>query len=92
MDKPLNLKVAIVGLGYHPHVPIIRPTREHPHWAGARSVAGDRATVAGFDVVVVATAPAGVNYREVADWVPRIVETRNAMAAVQVAPGKVWKA
>src|SRR5438034_3664696 len=32
------------GLGaevgyYDPHVPVIRPTREHPHWAGTRSVA-----------------------------------------------------
>jgi UDP-N-acetyl-D-glucosamine dehydrogenase len=77
---------------YDPHVPVIRPTREHPHWAGTRSVTWDRATIAAFDVVVVATAHACVNYQELADWVPCIVDTRNAMASAQVAPGKVWKA
>ena len=77
---------------YDPHVPVIRSTREHPHWAGTKSVPWDRPTIAGFDLVVVATAHADVNYQELADWASCIVDTRNAMAAVQVAPGKVWKA
>jgi UDP-N-acetyl-D-glucosamine dehydrogenase len=77
---------------YDPHVPVIRPTREHPHWAGTRSVAWDRATISGFDVVVVATAHASVNYQELADWATCIVDTRNAMATLQVSSGKVWKA
>jgi UDP-N-acetyl-D-glucosamine dehydrogenase len=77
---------------YDPHVPIIRPTREHPHWAGIRSVTWGRATIAGFDVVVVTTAHACVNYQELADWAQCIVDTRNAMATMQVAPGKIWKA
>ena len=78
---------------YHdPHVPVIRPTRDHPQWAGTKSVAWDRETIAGFDAVVVATAHASVNYQELADWAQCIIDTRNAMAAVQVAPGLVWKA
>src|SRR5271166_2015743 len=77
---------------YDPHVPVIRPTREHPHWAGTRSVTWGRETIAGFDVVVVATAHACVNYQELADWAQCILDTRNAMAAVQVASGRVWKA
>jgi UDP-N-acetyl-D-glucosamine dehydrogenase len=77
---------------YDPHVPVIRPTREHPHWAGTKSVSWDRATIEGFDAVVIATAHAGVNYRELADWAQCIVDTRNAMAGVQTAPGKIWKA
>jgi UDP-N-acetyl-D-glucosamine dehydrogenase len=77
---------------YDPYVPIIRPTREYPHWAGTRSVAWDRATIAGFDVVVITTAHAGVNYHQLADWAQCIVDTRNTMATVQVASGKVWKA
>ena len=77
---------------YDPYVPVIRPTREHPQWAGTKSVTWDRATIAGFDAVVIATAHAGVNYQELADWAPCIVDTRNAMATVQVSPGKVWKA
>src|SRR5258706_983684 len=77
---------------YDPHVPIIRPTREHPHWAGTKSVVWERGTVAGFDAVVIATAHASVDYQQLADWAQCIVDTRNAMAAVRVAPGKVWKA
>jgi hypothetical protein len=33
---------------YDPYVPVIRPTREHPHWAGTRSVNWDRETRGGF--------------------------------------------
>jgi UDP-N-acetyl-D-glucosamine dehydrogenase len=77
---------------YDPYVPIIRPTREHPQWAGTESVAWNRETVAGFDLVIIATAHACVNYHELAEWAHCIVDTRNAMAAVKVAPGKVWKA
>jgi UDP-N-acetyl-D-glucosamine dehydrogenase len=80
-------------VAYHdPHVPVIRPTREHPHWAGTKSVDWNQATVAGFDVVVIATAHASVNYQELADWAPCIVDTRNAMAKVPASPGQVWKA
>jgi UDP-N-acetyl-D-glucosamine dehydrogenase len=77
---------------YDPHVPIIRPTREHPHWAGTKSVTWDQSTISGFDVVVIATAHSSVNYQELADWASCIVDTRNAMTTVQVSPGKVWKA
>ena len=87
------LKQRGAEVAYHDqHVPVIRPTREHPQWAGIRSVPWDHATVAGFDAVVIATAHAGVNYQELGDWAQCIVDTRNAMAVVQAAPGKVWKA
>jgi UDP-N-acetyl-D-glucosamine dehydrogenase len=77
---------------YDPHVPVIRPTRDHPQWAGTLSVPWDRATIAGFDAVIITTAHASVNYQELADWAPCIIDTRNAMVSVRVAPGKVWKA
>lgn len=87
------LKQRGAEVAYHdPYVPVIRPTREHPQWAGIKSVPWDRETIAGFDLVVIATAHACVNYQELADWAPCIVDTRNAMVAVQAAPGKVWKA
>jgi UDP-N-acetyl-D-glucosamine dehydrogenase len=87
------LKQRGVAVGYYdPYVPIIRPTREHPQWAGTTSVPWDRATIAGFDTVVITTAHACVNYQELADWAQCIVDTRNAMASVRVAPGRVWKA
>jgi UDP-N-acetyl-D-glucosamine dehydrogenase len=77
---------------YDPFVPVIRPTREHPHWAGTKSVAWNRATVQGFDAVLVATNHQAVSYQELADWSPCIIDTRNAMAGVKTKPGQVWKA
>jgi len=67
-------------VSYHdPFVPVIKPTREHPQWAGTRSVEWSRETVAAFDCVLIATAHACVDYRQLAEWAPLIVDTRNAM-------------
>jgi UDP-N-acetyl-D-glucosamine dehydrogenase len=77
---------------YDPYVPVIRPTREHSHFAGKKSIEWDRSAIQKFDLVLIATNHACVNYQELGDWAESIVDTRNAMAAVQVAAGKVWKA
>jgi UDP-N-acetyl-D-glucosamine dehydrogenase len=77
---------------YDPYVPVIRMTREHPQWAGIKSVAWDKATVQGFDLVLLATNHASVNYQELADWAPCIVDSRNTMNAIKTKPGQVWKA
>lgn len=77
---------------YDPFVPVIKPTREHSHWAGKTPIDWSRATIGSFDLVLIATNHACVNYQELADWAERIVDTRNAMSAVKVAPGKLWKA
>ena len=77
---------------YDPYIPAIKQTREHSHWAGKKSVLWNREVIETFDVVLIATNHACVNYQELADWSQRIVDTRNAMASVKVAPGKVWKA
>lgn len=77
---------------FDPHVPVIRVTREHPHWAGTRSIEWKREIVQGFDTVVIATNHKNINYQELADWAPCIVDSRNAMATVQAKPGQVWKA
>jgi UDP-N-acetyl-D-glucosamine dehydrogenase len=78
---------------YHdPYVPVIKPTREHSHLAGKKSVVWERSIIASFDLVLIATNHTTVNYEELAQWARVIVDTRNAMAKVQTAPGKVWKA
>jgi UDP-N-acetyl-D-glucosamine dehydrogenase len=80
-------------VAYHdPHVPVIRPSREHSHWAGARSVPWDRETIQRFDVVLVSTHHAAVNYQELADWAACVVDTRNVMSSLKVRPGTVWQA
>jgi UDP-N-acetyl-D-glucosamine dehydrogenase len=77
---------------YDPYVPVIKPTREHAQFAGRKSVEWNRATIQKFDVVLIATNHSCVNYRELANWASCIVDTRNAMAAVPVNSGQVWKA
>jgi len=77
---------------YDPYVPVIRPSREHSHWAGTRSVSWNRETFEQPDVVLIATHHASVNYQDLANWSKLIVDTRNAMSAVKTAPGQVWKA
>ncbi len=77
---------------YDPYVPVVRPTREHPQFAGKKSIGWTRSAIQSFDLVLVATNHSCVNYQELADWAHCIVDTRNAMSETQVRPGKVWKA
>jgi len=80
-------------VSYHdPYVPVIRPTREHPHWAGTQSVPWDPALIATFDVVIIATAHADVNYQELAHSAQCIVDTRNIMSSVETNSTTVFKA
>jgi UDP-N-acetyl-D-glucosamine dehydrogenase len=77
---------------YDPYVPVIRPTRQHSHWAGKQSVRWNKEVIAGFDLVLIATNHRCVNYAELGDWANCIVDTRNAMAGIDGAEGKVRKA
>src|SRR5216117_779058 len=87
------LKELGAGIGYYdPHVPVIRPSREHGHWAGTKSVCWDRPSIAAFDAVVVATAHKSVDYAQLVEWSPCIVDTRNVMKDCPVKPGQLWKA
>ena len=90
MEKLAGLGAAV---DYHdPYVPVIKPTREHPHWAGTKSVDWSRAIIESYDLVLISTNHACVNYQELAAWAPLIVDARNVMAAVPTKPGQVWKA
>src|SRR5687768_15202236 len=62
---------------YDPFVPVIRPTREHPHWAGTKSVKWNRSTISDHEVVLISTAHDAINYKELAAWAKCIVDTRN---------------
>ena len=77
---------------YDPHIPVIRPSREHSHWAGTKSVAWNRKTISQFDAVLVATHHDAVNYQELADWARCIIDTRNVTQRVKTRPGQTWKA
>ncbi|TWU33385.1 nucleotide sugar dehydrogenase [Novipirellula artificiosorum] len=68
---------------YDPYIPVIRPTREHAHWAGTQSIGFDKKTIASFDAAIIATAHANVNYKQLADWSHLIIDTRNAMSGIE---------
>jgi UDP-N-acetyl-D-glucosamine dehydrogenase len=89
--EKLKQRGALVSY-YDPYIPVIRPTREHAQWAGTKSVDWTQPAISSFDVIVIATAHACVNYDEVGAWAQCIVDTRNIMASVELASGKVWKA
>jgi UDP-N-acetyl-D-glucosamine dehydrogenase len=87
------LKKRGAEVSYHdPFVPVIHAGREHPHWAGTRSITWDRELLRSFDVVLISTHHAAVDYRELAQSAACIVDARNAMAGIQTKPGQVWKA
>jgi len=89
--KLLAERGAQVGY-YDPYVPTIKLTREHPEFAGKESIEWNRAIIETFDLVLIATNHSSVNYHELGDWAQCIVDTRNAMACVDLPAEKVWKA
>jgi UDP-N-acetyl-D-glucosamine dehydrogenase len=77
---------------YDPYVPVIKLTREHPQWAGLNSVPWEQKTIQSFDLVLIATKHASVDYPALAEWADCIVDTRNAMAGIPTREGQVRKA
>ncbi len=57
---------------------MIRLTREHPHWAGTKSVEWNQAVVSQYDAVLIATAHANVDYGQLVEWSQLVIDTRNA--------------
>jgi UDP-N-acetyl-D-glucosamine dehydrogenase len=76
---------------YDPYVPVIRPTREHPHWAGVKSISWNQTEVEGFDAVLISTAHRNIDYAQLLAWSSLIVDTRNALAPFAPNP-KIVKA
>jgi len=89
MDK-LMAKGAEVSF-YDPYIPVIRPSREHGHWAGTESIQWDETTIRQFDAVLIATAHRNVDYQQLGMWANLIVDTRNAMHGID-ANARVVKA
>ena len=77
---------------YDPHVPVIRPSREHSDWAGKRSVRWDERTVSSYDLVLISTWHDAIDVNQLAKWASLIVDTRNAIPVVGPSSGKVCKA
>jgi UDP-N-acetyl-D-glucosamine dehydrogenase len=52
----------------------------------------DAETLKSFDAAIVATHHQLINFQDLADWTPCIVDTRNAMTTAKTKPDQVWKA
>lgn len=66
---------------YDPYIPVIKPSREHAHWAGTRSIPWDQQTIESFDAVLVSTGHKNVDYDQLLQWSKLVVDTRNVLAA-----------
>ena len=77
---------------FDPYVPVIRPSREHSHLSGRRSVSWEQSTISSFDAVVISTAHTAVSYEELGRWASCIIDTRNVMSGVVVEDNKLTKA
>ena len=64
---------------YDPYIPVIRPSREHSHLAGIQTVGWDSQTIGSFDLVLISTAHANIDFLQLAEWAKLIVDTRNAI-------------
>lgn len=78
---------------YHdPHVPVIRPSREHAHFAGRKSVELEPGTLADYDLVLVATNHKAVNVALIAEHARLVVDSRNALSALMKGRPNYFKA
>jgi len=72
------------NVGYHdPHVPVIRPSREYSHFAGRESVPWNYESASLYDAAIITTAHSSVNHAQLTEWIPHVVDTRNAMAGTK---------
>jgi UDP-N-acetyl-D-glucosamine dehydrogenase len=68
---------------YDPYCPVIRPTREHPELVGIRSQSWDDLPANGYDVAIIATAHDKVDHNRLAEFLPLVIDTRDACAPRQ---------
>jgi UDP-N-acetyl-D-glucosamine dehydrogenase len=74
----LNAAGAVVEY-FDPYVPVIKPTREHPHWAGKKCIEWSETILNSFDAALISTAHANINFHQLLEWSRIVVDTRNAM-------------
>ncbi len=74
---------------YDPYLPVITPTREHPHWTGTESIRWEESAIRDFDAVVITTSHSSVDYRQLAGWAQLIIDTRNVYGNSDVPPNVV---
>ncbi|WP_395718121.1 nucleotide sugar dehydrogenase [Prosthecobacter sp.] len=78
---------------YHdPHVPVIRPSREHAHFAGRKSVPLSTAEIQGYDLVLIATNHKAVDAELIAANARLVVDSRNVLGTRMKGQSHYFKA
>ena len=77
---------------YDPHVPVIRPSREHAQFAGRKSAELTAETVSSFDLVLVATHHKAVDWPLIAQNARLVVDSRNALSTAMKGKPNYFKA
>ncbi|WP_395709542.1 nucleotide sugar dehydrogenase [Reyranella sp.] len=77
---------------HDPMVAEIPMTREHPEFAGRRSVPLTKDVVAGFDAAIICTDHDAVDYANLVAWSRLVIDTRNVCARMGATAGHVVKA
>jgi UDP-N-acetyl-D-glucosamine dehydrogenase len=78
---------------YDPHIPEIKPTREHAEWTGTKSISWNEEVVSDYDAVVISTDHSAIDYEELAEWSDCIIDSRNALKNVDPETDiHIWKA
>ena len=77
---------------HDPFIPVIPPTREHAELTGRKSASVDKASLAGFDAVLIATDHDDVDYAAIVAGSKLVVDTRNACTRAGIKADNVFKA
>ena len=67
---------------FDPHIPEVPHNRDHPEFSGMRSIAWSREALRRYDAVLISTDHDDIDYALLAETVPLVVDTRNAMKDV----------
>ena len=74
----LHHRGAIVSY-FDPYLPTIPATRNHPHWTGQPSAQWNKTAIRENELAVITTHHTNINYDELLEWAPHIVDTRNVL-------------
>lgn len=77
---------------YDPYITTIRPRRSSTQWTGMKSVEWTQESLSRFDAAIICTAHRVVNYQQLIDWVPCVIDTRNCLSSVTPSNTRIRKA
>jgi UDP-N-acetyl-D-glucosamine dehydrogenase len=69
---------------YDPFVPVIKPSREHAHWAGTESAEWSEDVIGGFDLTLILTNHKDVDHDQLTRWSKVVVDTRKSVLGENV--------